>query len=443
MKRVNSFDIFDTLIARKCREPTDLFEWIEVGLPHKHFKALRIEAERIASYKHGIYMNLDHIYEEYLELDPSVDIERLKKAELDYEYENSIPIQSNIQKIKPGDIYISDMYLKKEHIFRLLKKHGIPTDHELYVTNGGKHTGKIYEELVRTYRIELHTGDNAYSDVLMAQKYRIQTFHTTLSLFNQTENLLFQKKLFDLQKSIRSFRLQNPYPEGSRESNIYNVQIQYNIPMLVLFCIEINTIMLKEKRTKILFVTRDCCLLIKMFQKLFPQYESVYFSSGRYIHRNPTPCYKEYVRSHYTPNCLMVDLHGSFQTGTPLYWELFGEVPRVHYLVYDKPKSLNVKLTACAFSEDTLPYLYIETLNFDKQGTLFSMVEGKALRIYNENEETDLEISHKTFLDYLETITFSIYTIQAPIPEIIKGIMDQWKTTPPFWLGSSNNQPIG
>lgn len=443
MKRVNSFDIFDTLIARNCREPSDLFEMIEKELPYKHFKALRIEAERIASYKNGMYMNFDHIYDEYLELDHEADIDRLKRAELDYEYENSIPIVANIQKIKPGDIYISDMYLKKEQIFRLLKKHNIPIDHDLYVTNGGKHSGKIYEELVRSYRIGLHTGDNAYSDILMAQKYRIPTSHTTVSLFTPTENLLYQRKLFDLQKSIRAFRLKNPYPEGSRLNNIYNVQAQYNIPILVLFCIQINEIMIKEKRTKILFVTRDCCLLIKMFKKFFPQYESIYFSSGRYIHRNPTPGYKEYVRQHYTSKCLMVDLHGSFQTGMSLYWELFGEVPRVHYLVYDKPKSLNAKLTACIFPEDTtLPYLYIETLNFDTQGTLFGMIEGVSLRIYNENDDVDLHASHKAFLDYLETVTYSIYTIHTNISEVIHAIMDPWKTTPPFWLGSSNDQPI-
>jgi hypothetical protein len=139
----------------------------------------------------------------------------------------------------------------------------------------------------------------------------------------------------------------------------------------------------------------------------------------------------------------MVDLHGSFQTGMSLYWDLFGEVPRVHYLVYDKPTSLNAKLTSCIFSDDnTLPYMYIETLNFDKQGTLFGMIEGVALRIYNENDDTDLDASHKAFVDYLETVTYSVYTIQSNISELIHSIMDQWKTNPPFWLGSSNDQPI-
>jgi len=444
MKRVDSFDIFDTLIARNCREPTDLFEMIEKELPYKHFKALRIESERIASYKNRIYMNFDHIYDEYLELDPSADIERLKRAELDYEYENSIPIVTNIQKIKPGDIYISDMYLKKEQIFRLLKKHNIPIDHELYVTNGGKHSGKIYEELIRSYRIGLHTGDNAYSDILMAQKYRIPNSHTTVSLFTPTENLLYQRKLFDLQKSVRAFRLINPYPETSKDFEIYNDQCHYNIPILLLFSIQINEIMIKEKRNKILFVTRDCCLLIKMFKKLFPQYQVVYFSAGRYIHRNPTPSYKDYVRSHYTPTCLMVDLHGSFQSGMSLYWELFGEVPRVHYLAHAIPKSSSPKITACVFPETRINiYSYIESLNFDKQGTLFGMVEGIDLRIYNEHHEKELDILHKTFSDYLETITFSIYTIHTNINEVVKSMMDQWKPEKTLWLGSSEDQPIG
>jgi predicted HAD superfamily hydrolase len=209
MKKVQSFDVFDTLIARKCKEPTDLFDIIEKNLPCRHFKALRIESQRIASSKNGIYTNIDHIYDEYKALNDIADTELLKKAELDYEYEYSIPIVENIKKIKPGDIYISDMYLKKDQIYKLLSKHNINTENSLYVTNGGKSMGTIYEELLRTYYISLHTGDNLHSDIEMAQKYKINTYHTRLSEYTDTENILYNMKLIDLQNSIREFRLKN------------------------------------------------------------------------------------------------------------------------------------------------------------------------------------------------------------------------------------------
>jgi hypothetical protein len=140
----------------------------------------------------------------------------------------------------------------------------------------------------------------------------------------------------------------------------------------------------------------------------------------------------------------MVDLHGSFQSGMSLYWELFGQVPRVHYLAHAVPKSLASSITACVFPESSINlYSYIESLNFDKQGTLFGMVEGIDLRIYNEHDEHELDVLHKTFSDYLETITFSVYTIQNNVNEVIKTMMDQWKPDKVLWLGSAEDQPIG
>jgi hypothetical protein len=140
----------------------------------------------------------------------------------------------------------------------------------------------------------------------------------------------------------------------------------------------------------------------------------------------------------------MVDLHGSFQSGMPLYWELFGDVPRVHYLAHAIPKVLSPKITACIMPlESTNLYAYIETLNFDTQGTLFGMAEGKELRIYNEHDEKDLEVLHNTFSDYLETITYSIYSIQTNIPVIVRSILDQWIPGRPLWIGTSEDQPIG
>jgi hypothetical protein len=422
MKKVNSFDIFDTLIARNCRNPPDIFHLIEEGLPCKHFAALRMEAERIASYKHKIYMNIDHIYEEYKILNQDADIEKLKQAELDYEYENSIPILCNIQKIRPGDIYISDMYLKKEQIYTLLKKHNIPLMNELYVTNGGKHEGIIYEELKRTYQIELHTGDNVHSDIFMAQRYKIPAFHTTVSFFTETEKLLYDHKLFDLQKSIRTFRLKNPYPDGI-ESTLYNEQCQLNIPLLYLFCIHINEIMVKEKRKKVLFVTRDCCLLIQMFKRLFPFYETVYFSSSRYINKNPSPGYKDYVRSHYDPKCILVDLQGTFKSSMPLYWELFGDVPRVHFLSCTTQTTVSPKITASILPNLGASYVWIEHLNFDKQGTIFGMVEGQDIRVYNENDEYVVNLIHDIFTNYLDSMPMPVPIHNLSV--VAKQIADQ------------------
>ena len=44
MKNVHSFDIFDTLLTRTVKNPTDIFDIIELNYPYPKFKELRLLA---------------------------------------------------------------------------------------------------------------------------------------------------------------------------------------------------------------------------------------------------------------------------------------------------------------------------------------------------------------------------------------------------------------
>ncbi len=44
-QKVNSFDVFDTLIARSVKHPQDIFTIIERTFPQPNFRKQRIDAE--------------------------------------------------------------------------------------------------------------------------------------------------------------------------------------------------------------------------------------------------------------------------------------------------------------------------------------------------------------------------------------------------------------
>jgi hypothetical protein len=400
----NSFDVFDTIIARQCKDPRDIFDIVENNFPYKNFKNIRIESERIAYEKYNINMNIDHIYEVFKML-TNDNIEKIKDYEINKEIEYSIPIVSNINKIKPGDIYVSDMYLKPEHIYKLLSHHKINIDNKLYVTSCGKSTGKIYESLLKKYSIQMHTGDNYHSDIIMAQKYNINTCYTTISSFTTTETLLYNLGYIDFQQSIRKCRLANPYQVKSNEYELYHQQITYNIPLLILFSIEIKKIIDKENLNKVLFFTRDCCLLYKIFHKLYPTIEIIEYASSRIIHLEPSIGYVNYIKQHYTEKSIIIDLYGSFSSGRKLYMDVFGKYPRVHLFIHDKSKPLYNRLTCTLSNIYNITYFhYIETLNYDMKGTLLTMIDNIELRGYNENDEKYIKISHDVVTNFLNDL---------------------------------------
>ena len=116
MMEVNSFDIFDTLLARTVKNPTDIFDIIEKKFPYNNFKNIRLQAQRQST------NTIDSIYNEFKKITNVSDeiVNSIREFELITEMENTIPIFNNIVKIKDGDIFVSDMYLSFVIIIQLL-----------------------------------------------------------------------------------------------------------------------------------------------------------------------------------------------------------------------------------------------------------------------------------------------------------------------------------
>lgn len=394
LRYVQSFDIFDTLLARTVKVPSDLFDIIEQKFPYPNFKQIRLLAEQNCNgTMDSIYNNIQQLTNQPKEL-----IQKLREFELQTEMENTIPIMTNILRINDGDILVSDMYLSHNEIRRLLDYHKINPNTTLYVSPGGKYNGSMWHKLVQEYRILSHTGDNYHSDILMAAKYNILSNHTVYHIFRIIE-IFFLTRNFEVSTFLRKFRLMNPYIENSEEWYTYEVQISINIPLLIFMCHKLAEILQKENRTTVLFLTRDGCLLIKLFSFIYPQYKSVYLHSSRIINLEYTDDYISYLKANYNKDtCLLFDLHGVFNSGRKMWQTFFGHFPRI--FIFD--------LTTIVDITDNITYIttsnpHLEKLNLDLCGCLIDYKNNKAIRMPPEYDLHLVSIAHKTvqqFIDY-------------------------------------------
>uniref|UniRef100_A0A6C0ER61 Uncharacterized protein n=1 Tax=viral metagenome TaxID=1070528 RepID=A0A6C0ER61_9ZZZZ len=408
-KKVSSFDVFDTIIARRCINPVDIFDKIETSYPFVTFKSLRIQSEKNT-------LTLDNIYRNFQKLTSLSyeEIEKIKEFEIQTEINNSYLIMSNYNLIKDGDILISDMYLSSEQIMRILVAIGFKKNVTIYSSSCGKskYDGTLYKYLKDIYDIEIHIGDNKHSDIKMALSNKINARLTSIHKLTLQEEFFININYKDFALFIREFRHQNPYNENSDEFILFNDQAKFNIPFLVIFSFELNQILLKENRDTLLFTTRDCCLLKHIFTAMYPRYNSIEFQSSRRMYLNYNQEYKDYLKTIYDDNkCLIVDLNGSFSTGRQIFMEVFGKLPRVHLSVYHNYKNLE---RFQGLSSSVLNNTWgrgIEIFNTDTVGTLIDMKDGNFIR-------RPLEFNMDEALIYKETtLNFCKFIHDKKIPE--------------------------
>jgi len=363
-KTINSFDVFDTILCRTVVNPTDIFSIVENTFPFPNFYNMRCQAQ---CHSNGTF---DSIYEKFGEL-YNIDKDTcklLKEFEIQTEISNSYLLVTNYNRVKNGDILVSDMYLSENDIMRILRAHGFSKNVKLFASPAGKSNGYIWPQLKSLYSIGIHLGDNNHSDVISPSMHNIKGELTTIYKINETERFFIDNGYKEFAFLIRKFRHMNPYIIGSHEYQLYNDQICYNIPALYMMSHILNDMMITEGRDTLLLLTRDGCLMKHIFPTLYPTYKCSELQSSRKIHRNPTPEYKEYIKSMYDPDkAILFDIYGSFSSGRKLYLELFGKYPRVHVLGYHYIESSFEGLTW------TVKGISLEGYNIDTTGSLFGM----------------------------------------------------------------------
>ena len=182
-----SFDVFDTLIERKCGRPENVFRILQEQLNDEGFMRRRIIAERkarVLTSKEDV--TLDDIYQMY-ESASEDQRNQYQQAELACEKEQSI-IQPKGKRLYDAAIQagktvliISDMYLPSGFIEEMLNQSGYVGYKRLYVSSEcglRKKTGRLYqlvrEELNMNPNNWLHIGDDVITDWRGAKRARLQ-----------------------------------------------------------------------------------------------------------------------------------------------------------------------------------------------------------------------------------------------------------------------------
>ncbi|WP_295536889.1 FkbM family methyltransferase [uncultured Thioclava sp.] len=178
---VLTLDVFDTILARRVVEPTDVFRWLETAEGWKGFSKARIEAEAKARAQHaarGSEVSLEEIYGVLVESFalPENAMSKELNAENRFLYPNAT-IAALISRARLAGrrvVAISDIYLSSAQVDGLLQVAGVTVD-KVYTSsdhraaNIGKYNGKLFSyaldaEGVQPDRV-LHVGDNLSSDV--------------------------------------------------------------------------------------------------------------------------------------------------------------------------------------------------------------------------------------------------------------------------------------
>lgn len=402
-QQVRSFDIFDTLVGRVKQDPESTLRIVEEKYNIQGLQKIRSipMQQPVDPMKDGF---LDLAYAQFQKFTNLSDeqIAWLRDIEFQTELDTIFPIQENINKVKDGDILVSDTFYTKEEIQKILEKIGFNKNVELFCTASGKYSGVIWPSILEKYHILSHFGDNIVSDVENPRWFGIKTeyFDTTYTKIEKEKVELGHKDLADL---MRTLRLSNPYEKDSLNYRSWEEQSQINVPILIQASCFINEVCKKFEKNKILFQARDCCHLVKIFQKLFPDYESVYFYCSQECYKNASKDFLEYVHTLYDDNTILIDGLATGRSCTNFFKNHLGKTPFI------------VTLTKCPVGLDNIIGMsihsdpLIEFTNLAMHGRTKDVVSGEPILYPLKFDVSIFEPSHNCIalcLDLLRHYNF-------------------------------------
>ena len=291
---VYSFDIFDTLITRRTKEPSDIFRIIQERLSdakeikisdhiRDNYAYFRRTSETFArrSYYTQEEISIEDIYR-VLFINSNVSqlvIDELIDFEVSIEQEFCIPITDNLEKlyafIKAGEkvVLISDMYLHEDQIRNILipinevfKTIPIYVSCDCGLTKGSKH---LYEFVSQKegvlYDAWTHFGDNEFSDVIVPRQLGIKSVF--LPLQDLDEYSFYNKRM-----AISEYpELFSPSDDKS-ESFPFRLGKEVSVSVLIPYILFILRESINRCIGRLLFVARDGYILKLLADSLIRAY---------------------------------------------------------------------------------------------------------------------------------------------------------------------------
>ena len=288
MSKIISFDIWDTIIKRKCHpEEVKLATARYIVLKYENklkekykniYEILKsrdeIEAEECKKNKENgfdeecrildVFKILeDKIFEEKLDIEEELLREEIEQEKrVIYINPEILPI---FEKYKDLKMYcISDFYMDSNSLKELLDYLNLPVKIEKIYSSAdyllNKRTGNLYkkaeEELGIKSEEHIHVGDNQYSDIEMANSLGIKTLKTTKQEFN-----------FVPEKGRKfEFDLSNVKKQGkTKEEKLFNTGVEL-APLLYFFGYSIVEYAIKNNIDNVYYATREGETFIKIHQ---------------------------------------------------------------------------------------------------------------------------------------------------------------------------------
>ena len=292
-----SFDIFDTLLIRPYVKPTDLFLHIEKLYKIKGFHKNRILAEKSARGKYidneeitlnQIYEGIDEKYKRFKEIEIELE-ERILTT-----HKENKEIYDYALRIGKKIIIVSDMYLPKEVIEKILIKNNYTNYYKLYLSselNLTKASGNLYKYIIDDLKVApssiMHIGDNYHSDFENARLYGIDAFfiEKIIDIFLKSniraEKLLHKDKNnigVSIMLGLSAFSCFNKNKNENKENNYWrNFGFIYGGPAVFSYMNWLKKQIIKDNINEILFVAKDGYSLKKVFDIIKPEYIKTHY----------------------------------------------------------------------------------------------------------------------------------------------------------------------
>jgi len=211
--KIISFDVFDTLIARPVETPVALFHMMQTAaeraleMRFPDFSRIRALSEKHAREQGGAEeIQIEDIYihvAEHYQLSAE-ETARLIACEIDVEVRMALPRSMGMHlwslAMASGKkiILISDMYLPKTAIERMLNKCGYSGYGEIFISSdcfNTKRTGGLYDHVLAASRVNghnvFHTGDNKNADCVNAEKRGFRTMYVPKAIDRMRKNKIY------------------------------------------------------------------------------------------------------------------------------------------------------------------------------------------------------------------------------------------------------------
>ena len=305
---VISFDLFDTLIMRKVKSYTDVFDILdyrfqERGIFIPDFAKHRLFAEKELS--KGKPPRLEQIYDSVLRTIGGIFISAAELAKMEWELDFSLlTVREAVKKVfdtcvtmGKKVIITTDSYYSKDQISWILNSFGFSGYDELLVSceYGTAKTQNLFSVLSDKYRGRkiLHIGDDEFADIEKAKSFGIDTFriYNANDLFDALGGLGVEDKILNISDSVKiglflSHLFNNPFWFEDEECRLSvnsaaDIGYLFSGAMITDFILWMKECTQQQGYEQKLFGARDGYLVDELFKIVNHSEKSNYFLCSR------------------------------------------------------------------------------------------------------------------------------------------------------------------